>query len=430
MHPSGFSCVFPKVSNSKSLQILLSYRTICMMWIERTLEIRVRRLAATRPAVVLTGARQTGKTALARRLFPSHHYVSLDLPSEATQAEHDPQAFLDRHPFPLIIDEVQYAPGVLRHLKRVIDEHRSGRGLFVLTGSQPFTLMQGVAESLAGRAGIVNIEGLSYVEARAAHPDLPLGEVLLRGGYPELYADPTINRTEFMRSYVATYLERDLRSQLRVGSLRDFERFLRAAALRSAQLLNKAELARDVGISGSTAGEWMTMLERGGIVTLLEPWFMNRGKSLVKTPKLYFLDTGLCSFLMGLGDARDLAASPLIGAVWETYVCGELRRQLAEEESPRQLHFWRDRSKEADFLIHSGGRFVLADAKWSELPDTTDATRLVRVRNELPPDCVKRAAIVCRTANRHPLFTRAGDIIEAIGLGDLPTWLSKDNGND
>ena len=388
------------------------------MWIERSVERRIRTLAATRPVVVITGARQTGKTALARRLFPDHGYVSLDLPSAAALAEQDPTEFLAAHPPPVVIDEVQYAPGLFRHLKRAIDERRHDPGRFVLTGSQPFALMQGVAESLAGRAGIIEVEGLSWGEIRAVHPDLPVADMLLRGGFPELHADPAIDPAGFMHAYVATYLERDLRSQLRVGSLRDFERFTRAAALRTAQLLNKAELARDVGISGSTSGEWLSLLERGGIVDLLEPWFSNRGKSLVKTPKLYVRDTGLAAFLVGIRTPVELAVAPLAGALWETFVCGELRKALGEEAAGRQLHFWRDRTKEADFLIHAGGSFALADAKWTEMPTGADTARLARVAAELPAGRVSRMAIICRTAHRHVLRDDSRPPIEALGPGD------------
>ena len=389
------------------------------MWIERLIEPRIAALAATRPVVVVTGARQTGKTALVRRLFPGHRYVSLDLPSAAASAEYDPADFLAAHPPPVVIDEVQYAPRLFSHLKRAVDERRRDPGRFILTGSQSFTLMQGVSESLAGRAAIVELEGLSWREIDAAAPAPDVATLLLRGGFPELRVDPAIDATNFLASYVATYLERDLRSQLRVASLRDFERFLRAAALRSAQLLNKADLARDVGISGSTAGEWLALLERGGIVSILEPWHSNRAKSLVKTPKLYFRDTGLAAFLTGIRTADELAASPLAGALWETFVCGELRRALALESSPRRLWFWRDRTKEADFLLHAGGRFLLADAKWTEFPSGQDASRLARVAAELGDSRVSAMAICCRTAHRHRLLPDASPPVEAIGPADV-----------
>lgn len=389
------------------------------MWIERQIGPRLLRLAATRPVLVLSGARQTGKTALIRRLFAAHHYVSLDLPSEAAQAEQDPATFLARHPLPLVVDEVQYAPGLFRHLKSVVDADRQAAGQLILTGSQPFALMQGIAESLAGRAAVVQLEGLSTAEVAAAAPGLPLAEQLLRGGFPELIAQPAIDATEYFASYVATYLERDLRSQLQVSNLRDFERFLRAVALRSAQLLNRAELARDVGISNSTAGIWLALLERSGLVVLLEPWFSNGTKRLVKAPKLYLADPGLLAFLVGLRSGPELLASPLVGALWETHVLMDLRRQAAAVGDPLALHFWRDRSKEVDLVLQRGGRYWLADAKWSELPQPADARRLAQVAAELGADAVAAQALICRTPNRYPL----GPAVEALPLAEAAAWL-------
>ena len=268
---------------------ILSY--ILHMWIPRAVEPRLQRSAKTRPVVVLTGARQTGKTSTFLRLFPKHAFVSLDLPNEAEQAEKEPGTFLQRHPPPVLIDEVQYAPGLFRHLKVAVDAHRTRNGQFLLTGSQKFTLMKNVSESLAGRADIVELETLSFAEIQAALPQTGIETAIVRGGFPELYANPDIDSVAFYNSYLATYLERDVRSLTNVGSLRDFERFLRACALRSANLLNKADLARDVGIAPSTANHWLSMLEASGQIVLLEPWFSNRTKSIVKSPKLYLADT-------------------------------------------------------------------------------------------------------------------------------------------
>ncbi|MCC5841863.1 MAG: ATP-binding protein [Opitutales bacterium] len=385
------------------------------MWIGRTFERLLLRGAETRPVVVLTGPRQTGKTSLVRRLFPDHAYVSLDLPSEAAQAEGDPLAFLARHGDPLIIDEVQYAPELFRHLKRVVDADRERMGRFILTGSQPFQLMRGVSESLAGRADILHLEGLSYRELLDAGHMLPEEIFVWKGGFPELHERPTIDVAGFYRSCVATYLERDLRLQLQVGNLRDFERFLRACALRTSQLINRAELARDVGISPTTAGQWLSALEYSGIITLLEPWFSNATKSLVKTPKLHFNDSGLCAFLMGVQQAEDLFRSPLAGALWETTVFTEIRKHLAVHGG-WQLAFWRDRTKEADFLLHRAGRFVLADAKWSENPSSGGKLPLVRKEIDgLPP-----AAIICRTANAYPL----ADKTQALPLAEIGAFLA------
>jgi hypothetical protein len=213
------------------------------------------------------------------------------------------------------VDEVQYAPGLFRHLKVAVDANRERCGQFLLSGSQPYTLMQGVSESLAGRAAVVQLNGLSAAEIRAADPQVSYDSMMLRGGFPELHANPAIEASEYMAAYVATYLERDLRSLLQVNNLRDFERFLRACALRSAQLLNRAELARDVGISASTAGQWLSLLERSGQARLLEPWFSNGTRQLSKSPKLYLADSGVQAFLMGIGSAEELHRSPLLGAL-------------------------------------------------------------------------------------------------------------------
>lgn len=385
------------------------------MWIPRHIEPLLRRAAATRPAVVVTGARQTGKTSLVRRLFADHAYVSLDLPSEAEQAEHDPDAFLKRHGMPLVVDEVQYAPGLFRHLKRVVDRKRSEAGQFILTGSQKLTLMRKVSDSLAGRAEVLELEALSLAELREAGIDTDVETVVVRGGMPELWERPELDAVAFHRSYVATYLERDLRLQLNVGSLRDFERFVRACALRSAALLNKTELARDVGISTSTASAWLSVLEASGQIFVLEPWFSNRTKSLAKTPKLHVADSGLLAFLVGLRSGPELVESPLGGAVWETFVCSELRRLLRTGRREGDLYYWRDRAREIDLLVHRAGRFELYDAKRAAHPSAGDAGPLHVVASMLPKRSVVRKAVVCRTTNPFPL----GDGAEAIPAGAL-----------
>jgi hypothetical protein len=383
------------------------------MWIRRSAEDLIRRLSKTRPVVVLTGARQTGKTSLLRRLFPKHAFVSLDLPSEAEQADKDPQTFLGRYPGPVILDETQYAPALFRHLKVAVDRDRSSNGRFLLTGSQKFTLMKGVTESLAGRAGIVELETLALAELRAARPPA-LDELILRGGFPELHANPDIDVAAFHLSYIATYLERDVRSLAAVGSLRDFERFLRACALRSGNLLNKAELARDVGIAPSTANQWLSILQASGHVVLLEPWFSNRTKSIIKSPKLYLADTGLLCALLNIRNVEVLKETPLIGAIWETFVFQQLRHRERYGRGGG-LFFWRDRTREVDFVVDRGGRLELLEAKYTELPSGSDAVNLRFVREVVGPKKVSGCWVVCRAANGYPL--EAG--IRVMGPGDL-----------
>ncbi len=385
------------------------------MWIPRDLEPRLARSAASRPVVVLTGARQTGKTSTFRKLFPQYGFVSLDLPTEAEQAEKEPRTFLQRYPAPLIVDEVQYAPALFRYLKVAVDENRTKPGQYLLTGSQKFTLMKNVTESLAGRADIVELETLSLHEIRSALPDTDTESVIVRGGFPELYANPSIDHVAFYNSYIATYLERDVRSLANVGSLRDFERFLRACALRSANLLNKADLARDVGIAPSTANHWLSTLEASGQVVLLEPWFSNRTKSIIKTPKLFLADSGLLCALLNIRSREELRQSPALGAVWETFVFAQMRARERRAGRSQSLFFWRDRTREVDFVVDIGGKLELFEAKWSEVPGADDAVNLKFVRDVVGKSRVTTAVILCRSRNSYPL----GDGVRAIPVTDL-----------
>ena len=376
---------------------------ILQMWIPRSVEPRLRHSARTRPVVVLTGARQTGKTSTLRRLFPNYNFISLDLPTEAEQAEKEPNSFLRRHEPPVIIDEVQYAPKLFRYIKAAVDSNRSRNGQFLLTGSQKFTLMKNVSESLAGRADIVELETLSLAEMQAALPETTVEQAIVRGGFPELYANPEIDPVAFYNSYLATYLERDVRSLANVGSLRDFERFLRACALRSANLLNKADLARDVGISPSTANHWLSVLEASGQIVLLEPWFSNRTKSIVKSPKLYLADTGLLCALLNIRSEEALLQAPGAGAIWETFVFAQLRDRERNAGRVGSLFFWRDRTREVDFVVDIAGRLELYEAKWTEVPSSGDTAYLTFARDIAGSSKIKSGAVVCRAAHGFPL---------------------------
>jgi uncharacterized protein len=385
------------------------------MWIPREIEPRLRRSARTRPVVVLTGARQTGKTSTFRRLFPDYEFVSLDLPTEAEQAEREPRTFLERHSAPVIVDEVQYASGLFRYLKVEVDAARRRNGQFLLTGSLKFTLMRNVSESLAGRADIAELETLSLREIRGALPETSAEQAIVRGGFPELHANPEIDHVTFYSSYLATYLERDVRSLASVRSLRDFERFLRACALRSANLLNKADLARDVGVSPTTANHWLSILEASGQVILLEPWFSNRAKSIVKSPKLYLADSGLLCALLNIHSEAELRQSPSAGAVWETFVFAQLRARERRLGRVHSLFFWRDRTREVDFVVDIAGRLELFEAKWAEVPYAGDAVNLDFVRNVVGNKRVAAATIVCRAANNYPL----SDAVKALPVTEL-----------
>jgi hypothetical protein len=405
------------------------------VYIEREISQRLRSLAEATPAIVLTGARQTGKTTLLRAVFPSHHYVSLDLPSAAERAERDPASFLRDHPPPVLIDEVQYAPALFRHLKIAIDADRQAYGRFILTGSQKFPLMKEVADSLAGRCVWLALEGFSIAEIGRVRPgeDLtaldPLLEILVTGGYPELWTNPRLPREDFYATYTATYLERDVRQLINVASLRDFERFVRACAARSGQLLDKSGLARDVGISPKTANAWLSVLAASNQIALLEPWFANVGKRLVKSPKLYFTDTGLCAYLLGV--TRDnIGTSPYLGVLWETLVYAEIRKALIARRSPISVWFYRDdRQLEVDFLLTGGGQGDVVEAKWTELPDARDARGvrelLTSVRDRGVRELsVARGLVVCRTAEPYPI-PGEGPRVDAVGLGRFIAALAR-----
>jgi hypothetical protein len=278
-----------------------------------------------------------------------------------------------------------------------------------MTGSQKFALMQSVSESLAGRCAIIELETLAAGEVRdafgATAPSVT--EWLFRGGFPALCRDRELSAADFHRSYVVTYLERDVRSLLRVGDLRDFERFVRACAARSGALLNLTELARDVSISASTARQWLSVLEASNQIVLLEPFFGNATKRLIKSPKLYFHDTGTLCFLLGIDTAEAMLRSPFIGAIWETYVLGELRRAAIATGSAAQLYFVRDtHGTEVDFAVEHNGRVRLIEAKWTEVPDER---RMLANVTKVAAWLGKRAApehwLVCRTPHDYVVET-------------------------
>jgi len=397
------------------------------MWIERRQADRLRRMARQFPAVLVTGARQTGKTSLLRRTFPKAPVLSLDLPSAAHQAEENPGDFLRDAADRVIIDEVQYAPGLFRQLKVRIDVQRHRMGHFLMTGSQKFVLMKSISETLAGRCGILELDTLSYAEIRAAFPrKCPQpSEVLWRGGFPELYRLRDLDARDFFSSYVATYLDRDVRQLVRVGSLRDFERFLRACAARTGQLLNLVDLARAVGIAGSTARDWLSVLEASNQIVLLEPYFRNLGKRLIKTPKLYFRDTGLLCFLLGLDSPAAMEQSPFIGAIWETFVLGQVLRAKMATGSAAGLFFWRDaHGTEVDFVIEHAGRLRLLEAKWSEtLTDVRVLQPMRKVLALLGDHATTEHWVACRTRHAHTL--PGAPTLRVVNGYEFDAWLGE-----
>ena len=290
-----------------------------------------------------------------------------------------------------------------------VDRNREANGQFILTGSQKLSRMREVADSLAGRCGLLELEAFSVNELGEVFEQREsvegTAEVLVRGFMPQLWKDLALLPADFFRSYQATYLERDVRQVLNVTSLRDFDRFMRAAAMRSGQLLNRTELGKEVGICNKTINEWLSVLQTTNQVTLLETYFANVGKRLVKTPKLYFNDVGLLCFLLGL-NRQVVTQSYLIGVIWETLLVGELRKYFRVKAPGVSLRFYRDQSREVDFVIDRNGELALAQNKWKEIPTERDSGQAVQA-HPLLPRASWPVMVLCRTRQSHPVAKNA-----------------------
>jgi predicted AAA+ superfamily ATPase len=344
------------------------------MYIQRTLEFFLKQVSQQFPVLLVTGPRQVGKTTILKHLSKGiRKYVTLDDPQLAQLANEDPALFLQRFTPPVLIDEIQYAPALFPYIKMIVDK-QSKPGAFWLTGSQQFQLMQNVSESLAGRVGIVNLLGLSLKEQqrhpKIAEPFLPIEKqlkrrakyseplelqeiyrIIWRGSFPALYKS-RIDRDIFYSSYVQTYLQRDVRDLANVSDSHVFLKFLRAAAARTGQLLNMLDMSRDCGISPMTAKHWLAILEASGIIYLLEPYYNNITKRLIKTPKLYFLDTGLCAYLTEWSSPETLEAGAMSGAMLETFILIEILKSYWHNGKRAPLYYYRDKDqKEIDLLI-------------------------------------------------------------------------------
>ena len=327
-----------------------------MRYVRRELERSLIRAVRNFPAVVLTGPRRAGKTYLLRRLFPAASYFLLEDPDLVARLRADPQGFLDAVNTPAILDEVQNVPEVFALVRSRIDRQPRRIGQWLLTGSQEAPLMQGVTESMAGRAAVLQLLPLSTRETPKVS--------LLRGGYPEALARPGGARLWFS-SYLQTYLERDVRAVTAVKDLATFRRFLALLASRHGQVLNKTDLAAPLGVSVPTIAQWLSVLETTAQILIVPPFFENLGKRLIKSPKVYLADSGLACHLLGIDTASELAKSPFIGTLFEGFIASEIVKAQANAGGRRELYYFRDQQGlEVDFLMpRRGGSMVLVECK-------------------------------------------------------------------
>ena len=334
--------------------------------IKRQAEILLLELAKGYPLLAITGPRQSGKTTLAQATFPNKRYVSLEDLDEREFADQDPRGFLARFPDGAILDEIQRCPNLFPYLQTRVDAEKR-MGLFVLTGSQQFGLMSNITQTLAGRVGLIQLLPFSLQELQAANePILSLDDILWRGMYPPIH-DRNLAPEKWFANYVMTYLERDVRQVLEVQSLSLFQRFIKMCAARVGQLINMSSLAIDCGVSHNTIRSWLSVLEAGYVVFMLQPHHQNFGKRLVKTPKLYFYDTGLAAFLLGIRDTEHLSIHSARGSLFENMVVSELLKQRYNQGLTSNLYFWRNNiGDEVDVVIEHGEKLMPIEIKSSQ----------------------------------------------------------------
>ncbi len=336
-------------------------------YIERSGQKYLREAAGAYRVLTVTGPRQSGKTSLAKHLFPNHRYVTLEAPDELLAAKEDPRSFLRHGQEPMILDEVQRCPELLSYIQGYVDE-RQIKAHFVLTGSAQFQLMASISQSLAGRTAFLSLLPLSLEEILNWQENFSTRkpeEWILAGGYPGTYVNHT-NTYDFYRNYVQSFVEKDVRQLVAISSLADFQKFLKLLAGRVGQILNQSSLATEVGVSQPTIKSWLNVLEASYIVFRLQPYFENFGKRLVKNSKIYFTDVGLASYLLGIENIQQLERDPLRGNLFENLVVLEILKKQWNQGRDQRCYFYRDNhGNEVDLILQHGRHLCPLEIKMS-----------------------------------------------------------------
>ncbi len=322
--------------------------------IKRQIAEKLLQLSTKFPVVTITGPRQSGKTTIARHVFSSYDYISLENPDTRLLAEEDPKGFLQSHPGKCIIDEIQHVPELLSYIQTIVDNEKT-KGRFILTGSQNLLMSEKISQSLAGRTAILKLLPLNCFELKdyPSFKNYGYEELIFKGAYPAIYND-NIEPEDFYPAYLETYIQRDVRKIQNIQNLRAFTIFVKLCAGRCGQILDFTSLANDAGISVNTAKEWISVLEASYIVFLLQPFYNNFNKRLIKAPKLYFYDTGLASFLLGIESKEQLATHYLKGGLFENHILLELLKQRYNNGKQSNIYYWRDNKKNEIDCIMDG----------------------------------------------------------------------------
>ncbi len=333
--------------------------------IERKISEKVLEYANKFPVVTITGPRQSGKTTLCKMLFKNKKYTNLENIDERQFAIEDPKGFLARFEDGAIIDEIQYVPHLFSYIQTIVDS-KNKEGMFILTGSQQFEVMESITQSLAGRTAIVKLLPFSLNEAYKNLENVSLNKVLFTGFFPRIF-DKNINPSDMASFYISTYIERDVRKIVNVKDLTKFQIFIKLLAGRTSQLLNLTSLADECDVSHNTIKSWLSVLEASYVIKIQRPFYKNLNKRLVKTPKIYFLDTGLVCYLLGIRNIEQLEVHPLKGEIFETFVVGELLKNRFNNGKDDNLYFYREHNgREIDIIVDSGINVDLIEVKLSQ----------------------------------------------------------------